>query len=646
MERLERLRYGPVWRNLPLRTKAGVCLFLPVPALALTLIALSMAGFRHFGVLLIPWTMAEAAAAVWVLEGVLARIRALRGLASGAGEGRPWTQIPAHSWELNQLDRAVAELARLSQQRMREMEHCRAEAGRLFMESPAPCLETGPDGRVARVNHAAAAFLGRAPEELCGRTAAEILSPGDAEDAHARTLGLLHGTLATAAGEREFERAGLGTVLAGIEETPVTDAAGAVTGVRYTLTDRTARLEAARLAAECERRLQAMEEERAAALKAAAEAREARTRFLSNVSNDLRVPLNSIVGFAELMVDGKIGPLSPDHRECAGDILASARHLAAVIDQLLDVARMESARPDVRRENVGLEAVIYNARYVLQVLHGERRGPRIDMDLDPNVREVPADPFRLKRLVTSYLAYAVRNAPPNGRVLVRTAPDGTTAFRIEVEVGRAAAADTPAGQAPLDPGHDAELALAVNLVEEQGGRAGFRHPPGRGWVLYAILPTSPGTAVSGHEPTEVPAPVPVAEAPAEGESLERLLFTLERFGVPARAGLRVMVVSRQPALLTAALEAAGYLTVELNDLRRILDTAGAHQPVAAVVDLRDFGVDDYRMVLRALRSVGLSTPVLGFPCGEFTPAGVPDAAPAAARLRLQTMPAAGRKRSA
>ncbi|MDE3165753.1 MAG: PAS domain S-box protein [Acidobacteriota bacterium] len=643
---MERLRYGSVWRNLPLRTKAAVSLFLPVPVLGLAMLALNAAGFRRFQVLLWPWLAAEAAAAAWVIESVLRRIRAMREAASGAAAGRTWTPAEEHSWELNQLDRAIGDVVGESRQSARDMEACRGAAARLFDDAPAACLETGLDATIARVNRAAETFLRRTREELCGRTAAEVLFAGD-NAAHAHALALLSGTQAAGASEREFAGEGGGALLALIEEGVLRDTAGAIAGLRYTLTDRTARLEAARAREECGLQLAAKEEERVAAVKAAAEAREARTRFLSNVSNDLRVPLNSIVGFAELMVDGKIDPLSADQRECAADILSSARHLAAVIDQLLDLARMEAARPEVRHQNVSLEAILYNARYVLQVLNGERRGVRIDVELDAKVREVPADPFRLKRLVTAYLAFAVRTAPPNGRVVVRTAPDGATAFRIEVESSRAPAGGDPS-EAALNPAADAELAMAVALVEEQGGRAGFRHPPGRGWVLYAILPTAPGEAVSELEPQEVPAPAPVAPAAAPDEaSLERLLFALDRFGAPAHAGLRVMVVSRQASDLMAELERAGYRTVALTDLRRTLDVVGSQQPVAAIVDLQDFGVDDYRLVLRALRSVGLSTPVLSFPCGEFAPAGTSEpAAAAGARPRLQPVLAAGRKRTA
>jgi len=99
-------------------------------------------------------------------------------------------------------------------------------------------------------------------------------------------------------------------------------------------------------------------------------------------------------------------------------------------------------------------------------------------------------------------------------------------------------------------------------------------------------------------------------------------------------------------MLTTALEDAGYQTVELRDLRRTLEVVANQQPVAAVVDLDNFGVDDYRFVLRALRSVGLSTPVLSYPCEEFSAPGAPDAVPATARTRLQSVSAGVRKRSA
>jgi len=648
MERFESAHYVSVWRALPLRTKASLCFFLPVPAVAIVGIALGLAGFHRFEFLLVPWLAAEMFVAAWLVESVVARIRDLTDLAGALREGNPPREFNWHSWELNNLNQAIESLASRLEQQHSASEECRTEGQRLFEESPGPCLEAGRDGQIVRANGAAGRFLGFAVEELLGRTVAEIFPAEPARHGPADANALPEGAGTTAAYEREHTRRDGTRVLAGIQETPLYDGSGTLTGIRYHIVDRTARLEAAAAAAEWERLVQAKEEERAVAVAAAAEAREARSRFLSNISSDLRVPLNSIVGFAELMVDGRIGPLSADHRDCAADILSSARHLSGVIDQLLDVARTELARPAVTRESVRLEAIVYNARYVLQVLDAQQRGVRIDVHLDPKLREVPADPFRLKRLVTSYLAWAVRSAPEGGHVLVRTATEGAAAFRLEVEVSpEEADGGIARAEVAPEPAEDPELALASRLVEEQGGRAGSRRPSGRGWILFAILPTAPGVAIPEPGPQKVPAPR--EDAPADAQPLDQLVALLEQTGAPAAAGLTVMVASRTSGELAASLAAAGFQTAALHDLRRTIDLAAREQPAAVVVDIDDLGIDGYRSVLRALRSVGLSVPVLGYPCAEV----VTDSGSRTSRLpgptpetRPRLLPGPGRRRSA
>ncbi len=92
------------------------------------------------------------------------------------------------------------------------------------------------------------------------------------------------------------------------------------------------------------------------------EANRLKSEFVANMSHELRTPLNSIIGFAELMHNGKLGPVSAPHREYLGDILTSARHLLQLINDVLDLAKVESGKIDLRPEPIDVGRVVSEVR--------------------------------------------------------------------------------------------------------------------------------------------------------------------------------------------------------------------------------------------------------------------------------------------
>ena len=224
-----------------------------------------------------------------------------------------------------------------------------------------------------------------------------------------------------------------------------------------------------------------------------------KSEFLANMSHELRTPLNAIIGFAELMVRGKVGKLAPDHQEYMGDILASSKHLLQLINDVLDLAKVESGTMEMRPEKVDLARLV---REVSDVVRGLAAGKRLQVEssVAPELTDVVADPARLKQILYNYVSNAIKFTPEGGRVQVRIAAHGADLFRIEVEdtgIG-IPAEDIPrlfvefqqldATVAKKYQGTGLGLALTRRIAEAHGGRVDVKSTPGGGSTFAAILP--------------------------------------------------------------------------------------------------------------------------------------------------------------
>lgn len=229
------------------------------------------------------------------------------------------------------------------------------------------------------------------------------------------------------------------------------------------------------------------------------EANRLKSEFLANMSHELRTPLNAIIGFAELMHRGKVGPVSPDHHEYLGDILTSSKHLLQLINDVLDLAKVESGKMEFRPEPIEVGKIVGEVRDILRGLASGKR-LRVETVMAPDLGVVHADPARLKQVLYNYLSNAIKFTPEGGTVFVRATTAGPDLFRIDVEdsgIGISSEnlknlfvefRQLDASTAKKYQGTGLGLALTKRIVEAQGGRVEVRSTLGEGSVFTAILP--------------------------------------------------------------------------------------------------------------------------------------------------------------
>ena len=229
------------------------------------------------------------------------------------------------------------------------------------------------------------------------------------------------------------------------------------------------------------------------------EASRLKSEFLANMSHELRTPLNAIIGFAELLHDGQVDPATPQHAEFLGDILTSGRHLLQLINDVLDLAKVEAGKLEFRPELVDPGRLIQEVCAILRTAAATKR-IRFVIEVDPAVGTVHIDPSRFKQVVYNYLSNALKFTSDGGRIDVRVRAEDDASFRLEVAdtgVGIPAAElgklfiefqQLEAGAAKRHQGTGLGLALTRRLVEAQGGRVGVRSTVGVGSTFHAVLP--------------------------------------------------------------------------------------------------------------------------------------------------------------
>ena len=221
--------------------------------------------------------------------------------------------------------------------------------------------------------------------------------------------------------------------------------------------------------------------------------------FLANMSHELRTPLNAIIGFSEVLLERMFGEINAKQKDYLQDILSSGRHLLSLINDILDISKVEAGRMELQPGPTDLRFVLQNAASLVRE-RATRQGITVALDVDAAVGTIEADERRVKQILFNLLSNAVKFTPAGGRVTL-------TAARIDDAV-QISVHDTGIGIRSEDqdrifeefqqagPGKAVEgtglgLALAKRFVEMHGGRIWVESAVGTGSMFTFTLPLHP-----------------------------------------------------------------------------------------------------------------------------------------------------------
>jgi len=227
--------------------------------------------------------------------------------------------------------------------------------------------------------------------------------------------------------------------------------------------------------------------ERARALAEAAS--KAKTDFLSRMSHDLRAPLNAILGFSQLLAAEGADPLLPRQRQRNDQIQEAGWHLLAMIEEVLDLARVDAGAVAMRLAPVDVTRLIRSCIALLEV-DASRNQLSFEVDLAPGAEEVDADETKLRQVITNLLSNAVKYNRPGGKITVSTRADSPwvdiTVADSGIGMSEAQLADLfqPFNRLGRDksstPGYGIGLVISRRLVEAMGGSLVATSSPGSG----------------------------------------------------------------------------------------------------------------------------------------------------------------------
>jgi signal transduction histidine kinase/DNA-binding response OmpR family regulator len=303
----------------------------------------------------------------------------------------------------------------------------------------------------------------------------------------------------------------------------------------------------------------------------------AKSDFLANMSHELRTPLNAIIGFSEVLLEQMFGPLNAKQAEYLGDIVTSGRHLLLLINDTLDLSKIEAGKMELDLTTFSLPAVLEDGVTMVRE-RASRHGIECRVDAGPDLDEVEADERKVKQVVFNLLSNAVKFTGDGGRVEVhaRRVDD-----RAEVAVADTGVGIDPAEQdrifqefrqAGQQEGSGLGLALARSLVTLHGGRLWVESAPGAGSTFTFTLPVRQAASSETAERERVPATV-------DTEPVSR---------TPTTAPATVLLIEddqQAVELLTLYLEGGGFDVVACGGGLAGMEAARHLRPDAIVLDI-------------------------------------------------------------
>jgi signal transduction histidine kinase len=223
-----------------------------------------------------------------------------------------------------------------------------------------------------------------------------------------------------------------------------------------------------------------------------------KSEFLANMSHELRTPLNAIIGFSEVLLQRMFGELNPKQEEYLKDVLASGRHLLSLINDILDLSKVEAGRMELEVSAFDVRSTLEGCLALVRERAGQH-GVALELDVDERVGPLVADERKVRQVVLNLLSNAVKFTPEGGRIVLHgMAADEAVVISVS---------DTGVGIAPEEheavfeefrqvgsdsarksEGTGLGLALARKFVELHGGRIWLVSEVGKGSTFTFTIP--------------------------------------------------------------------------------------------------------------------------------------------------------------
>jgi signal transduction histidine kinase len=223
-----------------------------------------------------------------------------------------------------------------------------------------------------------------------------------------------------------------------------------------------------------------------------------KSEFLANMSHELRTPLNAIIGFSEVLGERLFGELNEKQAEYTDDILTSGRHLLSLINEILDLSKVEAGRMELELAAFDLPLAIDNARTFVRE-RATKHGISLDVSVDERLGDFIGDERKIKQILLNLLSNAVKFTPEGGRIGINARQtDGSVEISVSDTGIGIAAEDQPKifeefRQVGADYAHKSEgtglgLTLAKKFVELHGGKIWVESEVGKGSTFTFTLP--------------------------------------------------------------------------------------------------------------------------------------------------------------